>query len=228
LALISVALAGCSSTLRVPGSPGRATVWVTRDRGAQVLHVVMVPSGVTAMQALERVAKVKTRYGGRFVQAVDGVEGSLSAGRDWFYFVNGIEADRSAAEYTLRPGDIEWWDYRSWSGAPEYSVVAGAFPEPLIHGYDGKTHPTVVRYFARREAGLARSLGRLVRARSVRPESVSVPQGSNAVFLAPGTRLSASNHDRPYGPVTFEIGTHTAREILSDPAAVRFRFVVTP
>ena len=37
--------------------------------------------------------------------------------RDWFYFVDGIEGDRSAAEVTLHPGDVEWWDYRSWTGS---------------------------------------------------------------------------------------------------------------
>ena len=29
--------------------------------------------------------------------------------------MNGIEGDRSAAEVRLDPGDIEWWDYRSWA-----------------------------------------------------------------------------------------------------------------
>ena len=58
---------------------GTATLWVTRDRGAQVLYTGTVPAGLTAMQALERVRKVTTRYGGRFVQSIDGVEGSATA-----------------------------------------------------------------------------------------------------------------------------------------------------
>ena len=59
-----------------------------------------------------RVAKLQTRYGGRYVRAVDGVkEGGRRA---WFYYVNGYLADRGAADYRLHAGDVEWWDYRSW------------------------------------------------------------------------------------------------------------------
>jgi hypothetical protein len=96
------------------------------------------------MQGLERVAHVQTRYAGRFVQAIDGISGSLARQHDWFYFVNGYEADRSAAEYRLHPGDVEWWDYRSWRHAMNVPIVVGAFPEPFLHGYDGKRHPTCV------------------------------------------------------------------------------------
>ena len=67
-AALSVALAGCSSGT---GSSGHATVWVTRDRGAQVLPVATVPAGLTALQGLDRVAKLKTRYGGRYVRALE-------------------------------------------------------------------------------------------------------------------------------------------------------------
>ena len=35
-----------------------------------------------------------TRYGGRFLQSIDGIYGSLTGQRDWFFFVNGIEGDR--------------------------------------------------------------------------------------------------------------------------------------
>ena len=44
------------------------------------------------------------------MEAIDGDEGNAGAQRDWFFFVNGIEADRSAAEVRVRPGDIVWWD----------------------------------------------------------------------------------------------------------------------
>jgi hypothetical protein len=141
LALAAAALlsGGCGS-----GPHGTATLWVTRDRGARVLLTRKVPAGLTAMQALDRVADIKTRYGGRFVQAIDGVSGSLSARRDWFYFINGYEADRGAAEYRLRDGDVEWWDYRSWGGRSDEPVVVGAFPEPFLHGYGGRRRPAYV------------------------------------------------------------------------------------
>ncbi len=97
------------------------------------------------MQGLDRVAAIKTRYGGRFVQAINGIEGSLAGRYDWFYFINGYEGDRSAAEYVLHPGDVEWWDFRSWQGgAKQVPVVVGAFPEPFLHGYGGKRLETLV------------------------------------------------------------------------------------
>ena len=65
--------------------------------------------------SLRRTARVSTSYGGRFVEAIDGVRGNRSGGWDWLYFVNGVEADRGAADYRLHPGDREWWDYRYWN-----------------------------------------------------------------------------------------------------------------
>ena len=95
-----------------------------------------------------------TRYGGGFVQSIDGVEGSARRHEDWFWFVNGLAGDRSAASYRLRDGDVAWWDYRDWSGDAEtLEVVAGAFPEPFLHGYDGEVRPVAVRYGARPAAG---------------------------------------------------------------------------
>jgi hypothetical protein len=153
---------GCSG-----GGHGQATVWITRDRGAAVLKVMHVPAGLTAMQGPERAANVSTRYAGRYVEAINGLRGSLAAQRDWFYFVNGYEADRSAAEYRLHAGDVEWWDFRDWKQAMHVPVVVGAFPEPFLHGWDGHTRPAVVEYdnSTRAEAaGIARRLhARLVR-----------------------------------------------------------------
>ena len=129
--LLVLALAGCGGTAQEKGT---ATLWVTRDRGDKVLLVRTVPAGLTAMQALDRVADIETTYGGRYVQAINGIDGNLSSQHDWFYFVNGIEADRSAAEYHLHDGDIEWWDYRSWAKEMRQPVVVGAFPQPFLHG----------------------------------------------------------------------------------------------
>src|SRR5262249_55157946 len=66
----TASLAGCGN-----GGHGTATIWVTRDRGTHVLVERTVPAGLTAMQGLDRVAHIKTRYAGRFVQAIDGVDG---------------------------------------------------------------------------------------------------------------------------------------------------------
>ena len=111
LFVLALALAGCG------GSGGSATLKVTRDHGRHVLLTASVPSGLTAMQALERKADVKTAYGGRFVVSINGVASAPS--RDWFYFVNGKLGNRSAAEVRLHDGDVELWDFRRWSNAGE-------------------------------------------------------------------------------------------------------------
>jgi hypothetical protein len=181
LALVAVLAAGCGA-----GTKGTASVWVTRDRGAHVLLVKKVPAGETAMQALDRVADIKTRYGGRFVQSIDGIAGSLSGGRDWFYFVNGYEADRSAAEYVLHPGDVEWWDYRSWKNSSEPKVVVGAFPEPFLHGYSGKRRAAIV---ASSDPQAGHALAKLLHAHyvHVRPPGYAFTSGDqNILFVKPG------------------------------------------
>jgi len=196
LLLVACVVAGCGAG----ETKGTAFVWVTRDRGARVLLVSKVPAGLTAMQALVRVAKVRTRYGGSFVQAIDGLEGSLSARRDWFYFVNGYEADRGAAEYRLHPGDVEWWDYRSWTGGGIHvPVVVGAVPEPVRHGYGGKRRPAVV--FGEPEAG--RALARVVRGRYA-GRSGPVSSAANVLSLAgPGPTSFVARGLAAGGTVTF-------------------------
>ena len=130
-------LAGCGGA-----AGGQATLWVTRDEGSTVLVDTTVPAGETALQALDRKTDIETRYGGKFVQAVNGLSGSITKHRDWFYFVNGIEGPRGAQEYRLHDGDVLWWDYRDWGRTGEnVPVVVGAFPEPFVHGYDGTVRP---------------------------------------------------------------------------------------
>ena len=178
LVAVAVLAAGCGSTT----TSGRAVVWVTQDRGAHVLHVAKVPAGLTAIQGLERVSKVETRFGGRYVRSVDGVR--EQGQRAWFYYVNGYLADRSGAEYRLRPGDVEWWDYRSWRNPADDPVVVGSFPEPFLHGYDGRRLPAVVvaldpsnRY--------VRSIARRLRARTIEA-GAGVPSGANVLFVGGG------------------------------------------
>jgi len=146
LLLAVLALAGCGGE-GPTAADGTAHLWVTRDRGATVIRDVEVTAGQSLLRALRSEAKVDTRYGGGFVQSIEGIEGSARRHRDWFWFVNGLAGDRSAASYRLRDGDVAWWDYRDWSrDADTLEVVAGTFPEPFLHGYDGKTRPAAVRY----------------------------------------------------------------------------------
>ena len=198
---------------------GTATLWITRDEGRRVLHDGTVPAGLTALQALDRAADVETRYGGRFVQAIDGVGGVRDAGEDWFYFVNGVLADRSAAEYRLRDGDVRWWDFRRWAGSEEATAVVGAFPEPFLRGYAGGGGRSHVRYAAGQRRGRARARPR--RARGERPPlAVRVPAGASSVVVTggrPSVRLQAASPEGPYRLVVRGV----ARRLAVRPELVR-------
>ena len=189
-AVLTVALAGCGSS-SATGPAGRATLWVTRDRGAHVLYSTRVPAGESVLQALDRVAKVETRFGGRYVRAVDGVE--EHGNRSWFYYVNGYLADRSAADYRLRPGDLAWWDYRAWHNPSQDPVVVGAFPQPFLSGYDGKRRPAVV---VSTDAG-ARAVAKRLHARIVR----RAPAGANVLVLGGNATRIVLRGSSPGSPV---------------------------
>ena len=88
----------------------------------------------TVMRVLERNAEISTRYGGGFVQSIDGLEAEASADGplDWFFYVNGVESTVGAADYPLHGGEAIWWDYRDWAAAmrvPPWSAP-GRSPSP--------------------------------------------------------------------------------------------------
>ncbi len=226
-ALAALLLAACGGSGGQKPT-GLARLWITKDRGAQIMLTTTVPAGQSVLRALDEHADVKTRYGGRFVQAIDGVEGSLSGQRDWFYFVNGIEPDIGAAQMTLHAGDVAWWDYRSWTGGGERApAVVGAFPEPFRHGWDGKHRPVVVDAPSslRAEAGAIRKL-------LSRPGGTGEP---NRFVLAvrpgvSGALLVASRGDANDSPVTFRLSGSlsavraAAERLVADPSAVARRY----
>jgi len=225
-ALLGAALAGCGSAPG-DGDSGRATVWVTQARGVEVLHVASVPAGTTALQALERVAKVETRFGGRYVRAVDGV--AERGRRAWFYYVNGYLADRGAAEYRLRNGDLEWWDYRAWRDPLDDAVVVGAFPEPFLHGYDGKRLPAVVAALDPSNR-LVRAVARRLRARAVLAAG-GIPRGANVLYVgrrAAGTRFEArlARHGAAAGTPVRMLFLGDLRRLVRGSRPFRFRYEV--
>jgi len=124
------------------------TLRVTRDFGHRALGSLAeskVREDQTVMRLLRSKFDVDTRFGGRFVQSIDGLEGRGSGGRaDWFFFVNGVESSEGAAEYELSPGDRVQWDYRRWDHAARAPAIVGAFPEPFLHGLKGKRRPVRV------------------------------------------------------------------------------------
>ena len=194
--LAALALAGCGGA-GPTAADGTAQLWVTRDRGSHVLVSADVPAGQTLLRALRSKMKVSTRYGGGFVQSIDGLEGSARHHEDWFWFVNGLAGDRSATSYRLRKGDIAWWDYRDWSGdAATLEVVAGAFPEPFVHGYDGTVRPAAVRYAPGLRAGGER-VAKAIGADDVGVLGTSVPGNANVFELVGGAPHLTAAMRRP-------------------------------
>jgi hypothetical protein len=137
-------------------SGGKVTIRVTQDFG----HSELAPakseqsrSGETVMRLLQRNFTVATKYGGGFVQEIDGVSGGRAKGRqvDWFYYVNGVEASNGAADHKLSPGDRVWWDHHDWGSAQRIPAVVGAFPEPFQSGIGGKKLP--IRLVCQGDAG---------------------------------------------------------------------------
>jgi hypothetical protein len=99
----------------------------------------------TVMRVLDRSADIETRFGGAFVQSIDGLTGASGARRsDWFFYVNGIESSIGAGEFRARDGDRIWWDYRDWTDALRTPALVGAWPEPFVHGFDGERWETIV------------------------------------------------------------------------------------
>jgi hypothetical protein len=152
--LAALALAGCGLATAGCGfgegeeREGGASVRITRDFGHSEVgaaRVARVREDQTVMKLLQSEFDVDTRFGGRFVQAIDGIEAESAGGQvDWFFFVNGVEAGVGAAEYELSPGDRVQWDYRDWSATMRVPAIVGAFPEPFLHGLEGRRRPVRV------------------------------------------------------------------------------------
>ena len=144
--LVAAAVALCGCGLGPGAAPGGVGLTVTRDFGSTVVHQSSAPHVVgdeTVMQLLMRNAQVGTAYGGGFVQSVNGLSSQHGSGRpvDWFYYVNGIQADRGAADTRLHEGDHVWWDLHDWTVTEDIPAVVGAFPEPFLNGDAGKRLP---------------------------------------------------------------------------------------
>ena len=148
IALIgAIAAAGCG--LGAGASVGDATLTVTQDYGAEPVlqrRLDDLKESDTVLRALDRSTDISTRYGGGFVQSIDGIAGASHNGRryDWFFYVNGIESSTGAADVSLHDGDRVWWDYRDWTSAMSVPAVVGSFPAPFADGYEGSPHRTEI------------------------------------------------------------------------------------
>lgn len=146
LALGAAAAAGCGLG---PGQDeGEVGLTVTRDYGSKVIlqRTDSIKESDTVLRVLDRNTEITTRYGGGFIQSIDGLAGTESGGRtsDWFFYVNGIESPIGSAQYDLSAGDRVWWDYRDWTAAMRVPAVVGSWPEPFLHGFQGKHYDAAV------------------------------------------------------------------------------------
>ena len=143
---------------------------VTADFGARELEPrapAEVRASDTVMRLLQRSYDVETRYGGGFVQSISGLAGGREDGRpvDWFYYLNGVEADQGAAAHRVGEGDAIWWDRHDWGSAMRVPAVVGSFPAPFVSSdEEGKRRPIRVDCAADTEAPCKAVVERLAEA----------------------------------------------------------------
>src|SRR5579884_4279489 len=138
---VAVALAGCG--LGAGKGTSDVALTVTRNFGTNLVGSASEPhvsGSQTVMRLLERSFRVTTRYGGGFVESINGHSGTSSR-RDWFYYVNGLQASLGAAGTAVHKGDRIWWDLHDWSATNSVPAVVGSFPEPFVHGTGGRRLP---------------------------------------------------------------------------------------
>ena len=184
----TLALAGCGLG---PG-PGTSnvTLTVTRDFGSGSVGQATarkVPGSETVIRMLERHFRVTTRYGGGFVESINGLSGSSSQ-NDWFYYVNGIEASSGSATTAVNQGDRIWWDLHDWSATDTIPAVVGSFPEPFLHGSGGRRYPVTVDCAADVSVACER-VSRELRAANVpfASQVIGASSGSDSLALVVGT-----------------------------------------
>jgi hypothetical protein len=191
VALLAAALAAAGCGIGPGDSVGRVSLTVTRDFGAARLlgsRDDEARESDTVMRLLDRHAAVSTRYGGGFVQAINGVSETTRSGRayDWFFYVNGVESPVGAAEFTLHDGDAVWWDYRDWSVAERVPAVVGSWPQPFRDGYEGKRRAVVVE--CRGGGAVCGGVRARLRAAGSSPAKAA-PAGALRVLVGPWARL---------------------------------------
>jgi hypothetical protein len=191
IALLAAAFAAVGCGLGPGEEVGSVELTVTQDYGTvPVLHRELgdVTESDTVMRALEQNAEISTRYGGGFVQAIDGIEAEERFGRssDWLFYVNGVESTVGAADYSLHGGEAIWWDYRDWSTAMRVPAVVGSWPQPFLDGYDGQRHPVAVECLGGGKA--CDEVGNSLRRVGVSPVSGS-PDEAIRVLVGPWARV---------------------------------------
>jgi hypothetical protein len=209
-ALLAAALAAAGCGLGPGADVGSVSLTVTREYGA----VPMLETSVgakesdTVMRLLEGKAEVATRYGGGYVQSIDGVAEAQRGGDpyDWFFYVDGVESPVGAAEVDVHGGERIWWDYRDWAATNHVPAVIGSWPAPFVHGVEGKRQPVVV------ECELRGSLG--THSVQKEPRNGEACEATRAALEGKGVKLASGS---PKGAIRVLVGTWDG--LRSDPAA---------
>jgi len=144
--LFAILLLGCQSQ---PSGEIKVRVIVTQDFGTKLIldKATKVNNGSNAMDALQKVATVETKYGGGFIESINGIHSQYPKVKgDWFFNVNGMSANVGALDYKLSHGDVEHWDFHDWSFHAFVPAIIGDFPQPFSSGYQGKILPTTIVY----------------------------------------------------------------------------------
>jgi hypothetical protein len=188
LLLAALAAAGCGLG---PGADvGSVGLTVTREFGATPVleRSVDAKESDTVMRLLEGNAEISTRYGGGFVQSIDGVEATHRGGSpyDWFFYVDGVESPIGAADYALKGDERIWWDYRDWAATNHVPAVVGSWPAPFAGGYEGKRHPVAVE--CEGGGGACAKVREALEAEGV-TIAAGAPAGGIRVLVGPWARL---------------------------------------
>jgi hypothetical protein len=188
LLLAALAAAGCG--LGAGAGVGDVELAVTREFGAAPVlsRTIAADESDTVMRLLEGNADISTRYGGGYVQSIEGVEEAQRGGHpyDWFFFVDGVESPIGAADYALEGGERIWWDYRDWSATNHVPAVVGSWPAPFAGGYEGREHPVAVE--CEGGGGACAAVGRALANAGVAVAPGS-PAGAIRVLVGPWARL---------------------------------------
>ena len=217
-------LCGCSTPLTTIANGKSAsssikdtvTIVVTSDFGKELIleRDIEIKAGTSAMDALQLVASVETKYGGGFVSSINGVSseygGANGKKEDWFFYINGVSSNVGAGDYILQTGDLEHWDFHNWSYHEFIPAIIGDYPQPFQSGYGDKMTQTVVVYeepFATEAESLVERLkdDGVSQVSAVRDDRLSeaVKEQSNLIIIAGPENGLISELNKVYNKLGF-------------------------
>jgi len=143
----AAAIAGCGLDTTAAGGDIRVLVtqnFGTTQQGARLMP--NAPGQVNAMRLLKDNFPVETTDDGHLVKSIGGVAGSTDDGprTGWRYYINGLSSPKVATAQKVHDGDTLWLDRHELSASHSIRAIVGAFPEPFVHGFDGRRWPILL------------------------------------------------------------------------------------